>query len=348
MTMIGTVSLGARGPQANVFPSATLLGPPSIDHPVRVPNASFRNIGVFVQDEWDVSSAMRLTGGLRVDGYRVVTEPTPGYSVQSLVIGAVPAIDPSSLPSVGRERLSRTALTGEAGVVIWPARSLSPFAHYVRSYRHPNLEELLFSGPATAGNIVPNLKVEPETGHNIDVGVKVRTGALGWVAVVLQQHVRRLHLDRGRRAVADGIASRRPSTSRGCASRVSRRRQTCRSGWRASSGRHPERSRGIAARFCRDRARSSSSPDEPQDNITPWKVTAGIRVSDRRASWWAGYDVRMETDVTRVSPLLSESPFLIAQDLLCPRAASLSIAWPPAMTGAKADSVSASRSRPTT
>jgi outer membrane receptor protein involved in Fe transport len=55
---------------------------------------------------------------------------------------------------------------------------------------------------------------------------------------------------------------------------------------------------------------------EPQDNITPWKMTAGLRVNDRRERWWAGYSVRTQTRVSRISPLLDESPFLIAQDLL--------------------------------
>jgi hypothetical protein len=55
---------------------------------------------------------------------------------------------------------------------------------------------------------------------------------------------------------------------------------------------------------------------QPQDNITPWKISVGLRASDRREKWWAGYSVRTETEVNRVSPLLLDSPFLIAQDLL--------------------------------
>src|SRR6185295_16724626 len=43
---------------------------------------------------------------------------------------------------------------------------------------HPNLEELLFSGPATAGNIVPNVTVKPETGNNFDAGLRLRAGSL--------------------------------------------------------------------------------------------------------------------------------------------------------------------------
>jgi outer membrane receptor protein involved in Fe transport len=55
---------------------------------------------------------------------------------------------------------------------------------------------------------------------------------------------------------------------------------------------------------------------QPQDNISPWKLQTGVRVSDRRERVWGAYSVRAQGDVTRVSPLLSESPFLIAQDLL--------------------------------
>ena len=54
---------------------------------------------------------------------------------------------------------------------------------------------------------------------------------------------------------------------------------------------------------------------QPQDNITPWKIGLDLRVGDRRARWWATYGLRTETEVTRISPLLADSPFLIAQDL---------------------------------
>ncbi len=55
---------------------------------------------------------------------------------------------------------------------------------------------------------------------------------------------------------------------------------------------------------------------QPQDNITPWKFSAGVHAADLHERWWASYDVRSEGKVNRVSPLLSDSAFLIAQDLL--------------------------------
>src|SRR5262249_4505865 len=53
----------------------------------------------------------------------------------------------------------------------------------------------------------------------------------------------------------------------------------------------------------------------PQDNITPAKISASIRVGDRNERWWASYGVRSQSKVNRVSPLLSDSEFIIAQDL---------------------------------
>ncbi|MEQ1870842.1 MAG: TonB-dependent receptor, partial [Vicinamibacterales bacterium] len=42
MSQVGAVVLGARGPAASVFPSLVALGPPTVAHPVRVPDASLR------------------------------------------------------------------------------------------------------------------------------------------------------------------------------------------------------------------------------------------------------------------------------------------------------------------
>ncbi len=59
-----------------------------------------------------------------------------------------------------------------------------------------------------------------------------------------------------------------------------------------------------------------SLDDKPQDNITPWRFNGGLRLSDQKERWWGGYSIRAAGEVNRVSPLLNESPFLIAQDLL--------------------------------
>jgi outer membrane receptor protein involved in Fe transport len=86
-SMVGQVVLGARGPAPVVFPAPVQLGPAAVAHPVRVPDASLRDIAVFVQDEWRVRPLVSLIAGLRGDFYNVTTEATPGYDVSAVVGG---------------------------------------------------------------------------------------------------------------------------------------------------------------------------------------------------------------------------------------------------------------------
>ena len=177
-SLVGQVVLGARGPAPVVFPSPIQLGPASVAHPVRVPDASFRDIALFAQDEWRVRPDVSVIAGLRGDFYDVTVEATPGYDVTPVVAGAKPAIDPATLPTSSGGDYGRNSLTGDIGLVANPGGPVNPFVHFGRSYRHPNLEEMLFAGPATAGNIAPNVTVKPETGNNFDTGVTFRSGGL--------------------------------------------------------------------------------------------------------------------------------------------------------------------------
>ncbi len=315
-TIIGDVSLGQFGPAPNVYDQPIALGPPVTTHPVRVPNSTFRDLGLFLQDEWDVHPAVRLSAGLRIDGYRVVTNPTPGYNVDDLVTGAEPPIDPATLPDENGDRISRTAVTGEAGVVLWSTEPVSLFAHYVRSYRHPNLEELLFSGPATAGNIVPNVTVKPETGHNVDVGTRIHLERVVASAVYFHN----LYDDFiSTEIVADspaGTISQAVNLARvriqGIETQVDVPVVTGNLSWLphlSYSWTHGTVLEGTSP------LAGLSLDGEPQDNITPDKLMASLRVSDRSERWWADYSLRAQSAVSRISPLLSQSPFLIAQDI---------------------------------
>jgi len=317
---IGQVGVGAFGASATVFATPVPVGDPVVDHPVRVPNATFRDIGLFVQDELDATSVVRLSGGLRVDGYRVETEATPGYSVLPLVVGAQPPIDPSTLANPNGEVIHRTAVTGEAGIVLWSTQPVSAFSHYVRSYRHPNLEELLFAGPATAGNIVPNIKVEPETGNNFDAGVRLRTsrftGSLSYFNNTYENFI-------STEVVATITSQSGPSSLSQAVNLAKVRIQGLETEGSAPFAAGPLNLLPYGAvAYTRGTVLSGTTPltgvkldGQPQDNITPWKISLGVRASDKRERVWASYHVRTQADVTRISPLLDESPFLIAQDL---------------------------------
>ena len=64
---------------------------------------------------------------------------------------------PSTLPNPNGDTYTRQSLTGDIGLVANQGGQVSPFIRFGRSYRHPNLEEMFFAGPATVGSIAPNV-----------------------------------------------------------------------------------------------------------------------------------------------------------------------------------------------
>ena len=316
-TIIGNVAMGPRGPAASVFAAPVVLGPAATTHPVRVPDSSFSDIGLFAQDEWSVTAALRLVAGVRVDGYRVRTQATPGYEVESLTAGAKPPIGPAALPDANGSTLSRTAVTGDIGAVYRLTESVSLRARYGRSYRHPNLEELLYSGPATVGAIVPNMQVQPEVGNNTDVGITLRAGRVAGSVSYFHN-------------AFDGFISTEivATTPSGPISQAVNFSDVRIQGLEGDLDVPVVTRPGIltffgSAAFTRGTVLSGTSPltgaslaGTPQDNISPFKAIVGVRFNDRRDRWWVEYGVRSQADVTRVAETLLDSPYLIPQDLL--------------------------------
>ena len=317
-SMVGQVAMGARGPAPVVFPSPIVLGPASVAHPVRVPNAYLRNVALFAQDEWRVKPKVSVVAGLRGDFYTVATEATPGYDVQSIIGNATPPVDPLKLPDPNGARYSRQALTGDFGVVSNADGVVSPFVRFGRSYRHPNLEEMLFAGPATIGSLVPNVTVEPETGNNFDAGVKINAGGFSGGAFYFLNHYQNFiaqDLVVATNASGPLAQSRNFGNVRVTGVELSGARPfTFRPGVVTLTG---------AAAFTRGTVTEGTNPLDnsslagtPFDNITPSKVIANARFTQTRGLWWVEYGVRAQAEVTRVADTLLDSPFLIAQDLL--------------------------------
>jgi hemoglobin/transferrin/lactoferrin receptor protein len=318
MSLIGQVALGQRGPAPVVFPTPVQLGPPTIAHPVRVPDASLRDVAIFAQDEWRLSPKLSLVAGLRGDFYNVTTEPTPGYDVASVVAGANPPVDPSTLPDPDGETYTRQALTGDIGLVANTGGRVSPFVRYGRSYRHPNLEELLFAGPATAGSIAPNVTLEPEKGNNVDAGAKFNFPRVsGGAYVFVNQYSDFIVQDLTTAVTPSGPLVQ---TTNYADVRIY--------GVELSADAPLAFKHGVltlsgSSAFMRGTITKGINPidgsaldGEPADNITPVKILAAVRFTEPRGRWWAEYGVRTQTDVTRVTPTLLTSPFRIAQDLL--------------------------------
>lgn len=317
-TMLGQVVLGPRGPAAVVLPQPQVLGPATVSRPVRVPNATFRDVGFFAQDEWKLQPQLSLIAGLRGDLYAVSTAATPGYDVNSLIAGATPAIDPATLPNPNGERYTRKALTGDIGIIGSPDGRISPFARVGRSFRHPNLEELLFAGPATAGNIIPNVTVRPETGNNFDAGAKFNVGSWsGGAFFFLNQYSNFIASELVIARTSAGPLTRATNFAD---VRIHGLELQAQKPWVAGPG---VVTLNVAAAFMRGRVTDGENPLDggslsgtPADNITPSKLTANVRYTESGARWWVEYGARAQGEVNRVAVTVLDSPFLIAQDLL--------------------------------
>jgi len=319
MSMLGQVVLGSRGPAAVVFPSPVALGPATIAHPVRVPDAWLRDIGVFAQDEWRLAPNVSLIAGLRTDLYVVKNEATTGYDVASVVAGAKPAIDPGTLPNPAGASYSRNSFTGDIGLIANQNGKINPFIRYGRSFRHPNLEELFFAGPATAGSIVPNVNVKPETGNNFDAGVKFLAGRVsGGVYGFVNQYKNFIAQDQ---VIATNASGPLAQTTNFSNVRISGLEANAmapvivgNAGVLTLTG-SAAYTRGTVLKGT-DPSNNVSLVNTPADDITPFKFVGSARFTDVHSRFWLEYGIRSQAKISRVAETFLASPFLIPQDLM--------------------------------
>ena len=160
------VALGQFGPAAVRSPEPVQLGPP-VGRRTRFVSLMRASaiLRLFVAGRVADYRRTSLVTGVRADFYRVTTEATPGYDVASVVAGARAGNRPGYAAKSRRRFLHTESADRRRRLSPGRAASVSPFVRYGRSYRHPNLEEMFFAGPATTGSIAPNVKVKPETGH---------------------------------------------------------------------------------------------------------------------------------------------------------------------------------------
>jgi len=315
-TRVNLVGAVLRPPAPQTFIPIGVQVADTTTFPQRVPKANFDDFGVFFQDELNVNQWFRVIGGLRVDHFRVKTFPTPGFDPLLGVTGANPAIDTSSLPSPAGQSFSRTTVTGDIGVVVRPTSSLSLAARVGRSLRHPNLEELLFSGPATVGNLVPNIKVKPESGINVDVGAKLR--ASGYTAGF--SYFNNTFHD----FISAQIISISPAGPIYQAINFAKVRIQ---GFEADLEVPLSAYRTVFTPFgsvgyvrgttleATDPLTKASLNYTPLHKISPLKAVVGFRWQDKINRWWSEYNIRAAAQVDRIAPTFLNSSFLDAQDL---------------------------------
>ncbi|MCK5439405.1 MAG: TonB-dependent receptor [Gemmatimonadetes bacterium] len=135
------------------------FGPPMIeeDDTSSVPNATFRSVGGFLQDEITLPSDVSVVLGVRFQDVQAEADPTPGLD--------------TSL-----ESQSHQTVVASAGATVGVTENLNVIGSIGRAFRAPNLVELFFSGvtPEGAAFQARNPDLEPETSVNVDVGARYR------------------------------------------------------------------------------------------------------------------------------------------------------------------------------
>ncbi|MBI1357850.1 MAG: TonB-dependent receptor [Acidobacteria bacterium] len=149
------------------FRLQTMVGagpsPIVLDAAPSVPNSSFSGSGIFLQDQFQATRRLRITGGLRGDRFVLETSDTPGFDP------GVSAVLPA--------RQTDSAVSGNLGASVDAGGGWLFSANLGRAFRAPNLFERFFFGRGSVGGfIVPNANLEPETSLQLDTGVHFRSG----------------------------------------------------------------------------------------------------------------------------------------------------------------------------
>lgn len=134
------------------------MGPPAPDTSdvANVPNASYRNIGAFLQGDIGITSQLTLILGARYQNVNAKTKETPGYD---------------ELWSN-----SYNSFVGAANAIFQVNDNVSLIGTVGRAFRAPNIIESFFDGPTPEGLGYQsrNDSLKPEQSLNLDFGVRYR------------------------------------------------------------------------------------------------------------------------------------------------------------------------------
>ncbi|MES2180030.1 MAG: TonB-dependent receptor [Gemmatimonadota bacterium] len=243
------------------------FGPPhpSGDGTSKVPNATFRTAGVFVQTRLAIAEPLTVILGARAQDVQADTRPT-GMST-------APLVSSHERPVVG---------TASALYQVIP--QLNVIASVGRGFRTANLIERFFEGPTPEGSgyqrANPNLGAE--TSLNLDFGVRARSGPLFAEAFVFRNDLR------------DGIAiaPTGDSVNKVPAFRNVNVGQLRYQGGEGQVGATILNRITAVASFSRLTSTNVESPLSPIGDSYSRKATGDITYRDPDNRFWAGYVVR--------------------------------------------------------
>jgi hemoglobin/transferrin/lactoferrin receptor protein len=140
-----------------------------------VPDASLSSIAAFAQNEFRVTNRLKFVGGIRVDSFNTKAQPTNGFAIP-------PTFTANQIEDLGLAGLTSglsvrsTSVTGDFGVIFNATKNIILSSRVGRSFRAPNIFERFFTDfGSTAGFVVGNPNLKPESGINFDATAKFRT-----------------------------------------------------------------------------------------------------------------------------------------------------------------------------
>ncbi len=120
--------------------------------------AGISSVGIFAEDKFDISSKLNMRIGARLE-----------YS--SVTAGDAPSANLALLG--GNETIkSKSALSGNAGLVRKLNRDLALSMNVARTFRIPSQSEMFSEKVTCAGSVLGNPTLEPESSWNVDIGLK--------------------------------------------------------------------------------------------------------------------------------------------------------------------------------
>ena len=292
----------------------TKFPPPLVrteDRSKSVPNATFGNLAFFAQDEHQLSGWLRLVGGLRFDSFDINSERTPGFDLPAF-------FTPSQIQDLNLNGLADGlkvddhAVSGDLGVVISPVQTVSITARVGRSFREPNLFERFFTDfGSAAGFVVGNPALKPESGINVDTGVKVRTarfaGSFTYFNNTYKDFLTSVPaIDRTGSPIGIPAGTGRPPIPVFQTVNLGRTRiQGVEIDFESSI----KLSHGVLNPFGNlSYLRGDDLEDDvPLDFITPLKTVIGLRWQDERDRFWSEYSARIVNTQSRLSPEFLQS-----------------------------------------
>ncbi|MEZ5347119.1 MAG: TonB-dependent receptor [Pyrinomonadaceae bacterium] len=166
-----------------IFTGNYMVFPPvlvrSEDFSPSVPDSQFGSIAFFAQDQLQATERLKLTGGIRAERFNSRSEPTTGFSLPAIITQELTPAEIDGLGLTGFDSgldVNETTLTGDFGAVFKATENISFTGRIGRSYRVSNLFERFFTGAGSVGGfLVANPNLEPESGINIDTGIKFIT-----------------------------------------------------------------------------------------------------------------------------------------------------------------------------